>query len=1021
MFIKSSLREAPGLSAELIVWNAIERAFVVNDTLAIHHYPMFFSNAAGRREIDILVINELLGVIVLEVKGLNIRQIVNIQGHVWSYNDFYEDRGNPYQQAELQLNMLCNHLEKEPLLYGRLSKRALVALPYITEKEWRDRGFHEQLNAPIPLFKDDFADPQRLRFKLQQFGVLRTDSRLTKLEMKKIAHELGIQHQESSNAVLLPRQPFSRLYVMRTKEEFMLEKQEIMNALLTGTKIYVLSYEELDEYLLTEFIKYTNEYQFNIYQANKVAIDKLSSHCYVDGENLSNTIVDQLSSHFPNFNTGQYKAVHQSTDAHQIITAGAGTGKTHVMIDRILFLLMNGGVPLNKITMITFTNESTNEMKRRLEEKFLVLFNLTRQAKFLQYAEQVKDMQISTIHSFARSILMELAHEMGYGQNIQLRGYTFTKKTIIQELLNEYHKEQLVDSFIKTRVKDYEFIDLVYEIWEEIEKKGLTNEEVLKLDWGTPKDENSAIIQEILKYIFSKCEIRLEELKKTENAITMGDLIRKLKLFTESDEKMRQLPKDRYMFVDEFQDSDAVQIELLASLQKYLQYRLFVVGDIKQAIYRFRGADYKSFQELKQETRGTTFLETELQLNYRTSSPLLNAMHPLFERWHMKGWLQYEKKDRLISSKQSQFAAGEELKVTSDYKLYFQHALNTLPKENEKIAFIVRTNRHAKQIKEYCVSKGIPTTENLDGTFFTCSSVLHFKALVEGLLYPDEPKYLINGLRSPYFGCVIPYQVLIPFEGHKERLVKFIHECTNNELKEYARCLRTLAPMTLIQTIIRKNEFFKRLPDFIKQHLMEAIPEQEITQATIDLAVQKYEKNLQHLMILIERNFSSQLVTLPILREWLQLQISTNRTENEPVLEQNKAKVEITTVHRSKGLEYHTVFIPITRPPFNTIQQLFFLEENSEESKRAGYRKVGWSVNVNESGNTAEYCNSHFGNLKQYENEEQLKEETRLLYVALTRAKQRVYIAMPKRTKIKDNSWANILGHGGLIDGLEAY
>ncbi|MGC7872108.1 UvrD-helicase domain-containing protein [Desulfosporosinus sp. SYSU MS00001] len=1021
MFIRTSLVTAPGLAAELLVWNAVERVFDESNTLAIHHFPMFFSSGTGRREIDILIVNELLGVCVIEVKGLNIRQIANIQGHVWLYNDFYEDWGSPYQQAEHQLDMLCRHLEKEPLLYRRLSKRAFVALPYITEQEWRERGFNELLHVPPVLFKDDFADLQRLLSKLQQYAVWRTDVKLTKLEMKKVGYELGIQQPESSEAVLQPRQPFSRLYVIGTKEEFVQEKQEIKNALQKGTKVYVLSYEELDKQLLVEFEKYKGEYQFNVYKAEKAIADKVTTRCFVDGEYLIEGPLDLVSSHFTAFNKGQYKAIHQPIDAHQIITAGAGTGKTHVMIDRILYLLVSSSVPLSKITMITFTNASTNEMKKRLEEKFLTLFELTRQANFLHYAEQVKDMQISTIHSFARSILTELAHEIGYGLNVQLRSYVYEKKRIIEELLDEYHKGHSVDSFLKIRVKDYEFIDLVFKMWEEMEKKGLTNEEVLRLDWGTPKDANSVVIQEILKSIFSQCEMRLDELKRAENAITTGDLIRKLKLFTSSDEKMRQLPRDRYLFVDEFQDSDAVQIELLASLQKYLQYRLFVVGDIKQAIYRFRGADYKSFQELKQETADIAYQETGLQLNYRSSCSLLNAMHPLFERWQKMGWLQYEKKDRLLSNQKSQFPSGSDWKVTSDYQPYLQQALRTLPGADDKIAFIVRTNRHAKKVKEYCVSLGISTTENLDGTFYTCQSVLHFKALLEGLLYPEEPKYLLNALQTPYFGCVIPYQSLIPFGGHKEQLVRFIHKSTNDQLKNHARSLRTLAPMTLVQLIIRKNQFFRRLPDSIKQQLKEENPQQEPTGEAIRLGVQRYEKNLQHLMILIERNFASQQVTLSVLRDWLQLQISTNRSENEPVLEGNKAKVEITTVHRSKGLEYHTVFLPITKYPFNTVQQPFFLEENSEESKRAGRRKVGWSIVVNEQERSSEYSNSHFINLKRYEDEEQLKEETRLLYVALTRAKQRVYIEMPKHNKVKENSWAYILERGGLIEGLEAY
>ncbi|MEM5644026.1 UvrD-helicase domain-containing protein [Bacillus toyonensis] len=74
-------------------------------------------------------------------------------------------------------------------------------------------------------------------------------------------------------------------------------------------------------------------------------------------------------------------------------------------------------------------------------------------------------------------------------------------------------------------------------------------------------------------------------------------MVRKLKLFTQGD-TLKQLQTDKYLFVDEFQDSDNTQIELVASLQNQLKYHLFVVGDIKQSIYRFRGADYTSFTRL---------------------------------------------------------------------------------------------------------------------------------------------------------------------------------------------------------------------------------------------------------------------------------------------------------------------------------------------------------------------------------------------------------------------------------------
>ncbi|MED5018466.1 UvrD-helicase domain-containing protein [Paenibacillus chibensis] len=1011
MFIPTTLKDGPGLEAELSVWNAITQIFDEQKTLAIHHLPMFFSNGAGRREIDILIINQLLGVCVIEVKGLRIDQITSIQGSQWSYTNFYEANGNPYKQAENQLNMLCNHLEKNPLLYRRLKKRAFVALPYISEIQWQERGFHKLIHVPMPLFKDDLTDLDKLVRKLKQFTL--SKAKLTNFELMQISQELGIQKTKVQQVVLGSRTPFSYLYIVQTTKDFEEYKNDISNALCNGAKVYLFTYTNLELSDIVDYEKQKKEFQLNIYKSEIDSKSPIASKCFVDGEQVTMAILEQLAKHFPSFNSGQYKAIHQPIDANQIITAGAGTGKTHVMIDRILFLLMNGGIPLKQITMITFTNASTNEMKKRLENKFITLYNLTGQTRFLEFAEDVRDMQISTIHSFARYILKQLAHEIGYGQNIQLGSYKYEKKRIIHGLMDEFFLIRPIEEFLKIKVMDYEFIDLVYDMWEEMEKKGLTVDEIKKIDWGNTSTDESALIQEVFKYIFSQCETRLDKLKREDNKITMGDLIRKLKLLTNSGERMRQLSKGHYIFVDEFQDSDSVQIELLASLQSYLQYRLFVVGDVKQAIYRFRGADYKSFLELQNATLDATYDKTELQLNYRSSASLLDKMHQLFERWNEKSWLSYEKADRLQSNMPSHFP-NDDWHVLDDYKNDFEKALATLPDKKDKIAFIVRTNRQAKKIKEYCVSKNIPTSENLDGTFFTSPPVLHLKSLIDGLLFPHESKLLLNALQTPFFGYTVPYRVLIPFRGRKESITSFIHDKTCNEFKQYVLLLRTLSPMTVIQKIIHDKKLFARLPQYLEQQLLYINKETVPLKEEVELAVLRYIKNWQHLMVLIERNFSSQHVTLPILRDWLGLQIKTNRTENEPILEQDKAQVEITTVHRSKGLEYHTVFLPITDTPFNAVEQQYFLEEASEQTETRTQRRFGWKITWDKKQPSNPHINSHFEDLKEYEDKEQLKEETRLLYVALTRAMQRVYITMPKRKRIANESWAYILMNGGL-------
>ncbi|KLA01422.1 hypothetical protein B4147_1089 [Bacillus wiedmannii] len=1017
MFIPTMLKDSPGLQAELCVWDAVTKAFDEKTSLAVHHYPMFFSNASRRREIDILIVDNILGVCVIEVKGIKIDQITAIQGHQWSYTNFYETQGSPFQQAEKQLNMLCQHLETNPLLYRRLSKRVFIALPYISEQQWRERGFDKQIHVPLPLFKEDFADRQRLLKKLQTFALSEARGRMTKLELAKISQMLGIQSTNTHSVVLDSYLPFSHLYVIQTRVDFDCYKRDISDALSRGTKVYILTYTDLQIIDLEGYEEYMKAFQLNVYRGEQSVQNPINSGYFIDGKNIKESLLEIMAEHFPSFNSGQYKVIHQPIEAHQIITAGAGTGKTHVMIDRVLFLLMTGGISLKLIIMITFTNASTTEMKKRLEEKFIMLFNLTSNSQFLLFAEEVKGMKISTIHSFARSILKQLAHEIGYGQNIQMRSFKFEKKRIVYELLNEFFSIRSVEQFLSTKLKDYEFVDFVCELWEEMEKKGLTSEETERIDWGIVSGEKATVIHEMLRYIFKHCEARLDSLKYEENAITMGDLIRKLKVFTKSRNKMIQLSKDHFIFVDEFQDSDAIQIELLASLQKFLQYRLFVVGDIKQAIYRFRGADYKSFQELQDMTKGVAYTQTELQLNYRSSASLLDKMHPLFECWHKQGWLTYGKTDRLMSNEASQFP-NKDWHVSASFEEDLKKALETLPEKQDKIALIVRTNHHAKRIKEYCISNNISTSENLDGTFFKSMPVLHLKTLVEALLYSNEPKFVLNALQTPYFGCVIPYSTLVPFGGNKGRIMSFIHACTNNDFKQYVLSLRTLAPMTVIQKIIFDKQLFIRLPDYMEKKLLEENEEKRCSKEAIELAVLRYEKNLQHLMTLIERNFPSQHVTLQMLRDWLQLQISTNRTENEPILNQSAAQVEITTVHRSKGLEYHTVFLPITNSPFNAVGQQYFLEEKSEQTDKEKVKKLGWKVKVEVERDSVEYENNHFQVLKAYEDYEQFKEETRLLYVALTRAKQRVYITIPK--KIFGECWAKILIRGGLLDRLEA-
>lgn len=156
-FIITEKYKMPGEEAERRVWAKIVKDFSGNCCLAYWRYPMFLKVGEKRREPDILLLDQKLGVVIIEVKGLKIEQVVAIDGHRWSYVDFYEDFGNPYEQAENHLFSFLGLTDRKSTLRRRVSGRAVVALPNITRKQWQAKGFDQQLSNPPILFKDDLS------------------------------------------------------------------------------------------------------------------------------------------------------------------------------------------------------------------------------------------------------------------------------------------------------------------------------------------------------------------------------------------------------------------------------------------------------------------------------------------------------------------------------------------------------------------------------------------------------------------------------------------------------------------------------------------------------------------------------------------------------------------------------------------------------------------------------------------------------------------------------------------------
>ena len=189
-FIATELFNSKGETGERLVWEGIKRGFDQRRCVAYWRYPIFTADKF-RKEPDILIADYKLGLIIIEVKAIRIEQLAAIQGHRWQYQNFYTDSGNPYQQAERQLFALLTYSDREPLLKKQVSARVMIALPYITQVQWQEKGFANLPNSPPILFQEDLTSPNLIVQEITRTHPLVVGTDLTPTQWELLLAVLG--------------------------------------------------------------------------------------------------------------------------------------------------------------------------------------------------------------------------------------------------------------------------------------------------------------------------------------------------------------------------------------------------------------------------------------------------------------------------------------------------------------------------------------------------------------------------------------------------------------------------------------------------------------------------------------------------------------------------------------------------------------------------------------------------------------------------------------------------------------
>lgn len=613
--------------------------------------------------------------------------------------------------------------------------------------------------------------------------------------------------------------------------------------------------------------------------------------------------------------TGLNREQRQAVEAIEgavLVLAGPGSGKTRVLTHRIAHMIQ-GGITSWQILAVTFTNKAAREMRHRLDGLI---------------GEEGKEVMMGTFHSICSRLLRRHIQHIGYQNSFliydtrdQLQIITQALKTL--NLDEERYKPNAVKSAISRAKND-----------------GMTPKTF------QPKDYHD----EIIGRIYEQYQAKLIE----NNALDFDDLLLlTLRLFKDVPEVLeRYQHRWKYILVDEFQDTNLVQYQLIRLLGMKHK-NVFVVGDIDQSIYRWRGADYRNVLKFE-ETFPKRQLIT-LEQNYRSTQHILNAASALIRhngnRKEKGLWSELGKGEPI-----EVFEAYDEREEASFIVRQIKRLKHRVGYNNRDFAIMYRMNAQSRALEEAFMRSNLKYTIVGATRFYERREVKDIIAYLRLIYNPSDPISLARIINVPKRGIgKKAYEELIEW-AQAIQAKPFI---ALQKLEEHMGLLSPLPPHLYPSFTKRSRDallkFYRLLKPLIDTLNQMSLPEL-INELLKALNYSSYlrdgsEQGEERWENIIElRNVAAQYEHLPV-REALPefLENASLVSDADSVPEEQVDVVTLMTLHTAKGLEFPVVFLPGME---NDILPHFRSQDNIE----------------------------------------QMEEERRLAYVGITRAKQRLYL-----------------------------
>ncbi len=642
-----------------------------------------------------------------------------------------------------------------------------------------------------------------------------------------------------------------------------------------------------------------------------------------------------------------------------LIVAGAGTGKTTVITERIKYLIAEKKVKPSEILALTFTEKAAQEMLTRLD----VVMPLGYEEPWLM-----------TFHSFGDQILREEGLEIGLSTDYkildQANQWILLRKHLFDLGLNYYlplgNPTKFIGALVKffSRLQDEDITSEEFMSW--MRKKSKIKNQKSKLELETQNEIKTADDQERLLELANAYK-KYQEIKIKENFLDFGDLITwSLKLFRQRPAILKKYQNQfKHILVDEFQDTNWAQLQLIKLLAPpQNKPNLVVVGDDDQSIYKWRGAAVSNILDFKQHYPQTK--EVILTANYRSGQKLLDSAYKMIvnnnpDRLEEK--LKINKKLKAIRGDHLPFPKIYQLPTLEEEADFVINKIFELSaKENytyKDFAILGRANNHLDPFLAALKRVGIPYQLVGNRGLFDQPEVRELIYFAKAVVDPNDSANLFQLLQVEVFG-IAPPDLLTYL--HQARAVRIsLWELIEKKAGEDTKLAFVVKQIKEAQLKVVKNPASKVLYDFvwesgfIKKFLEEESVENQLKLKNLNLFFEKIK--------IFERE--NTLNSLVEFIDWLEILIESGENPAQAEIEDIDT-VSLMTVHSAKGLEFPVVFV------VNCV------------SDRFPTRKRGDPIEFPEAlvKESLPLGDAH------------LQEERRLFYVACTRARDWLFLTL---------------------------